>query len=197
MRRELDVHKQKLDEAVCVLAAEIMPEHVKDVFLLIGRDAKASSQSEAALRLAQLASACLDQSPELQAQFGARLAALERCRTHMKAEFDELREVHARTSVKTQYDMLVRFQEAQGGRLPSLQPHASEKKSEEEKQVAKVLRRMRLARHADITELRRRKSRVVQRQLTQEEVIMFEEQFGASIWRDDGDLRAPCDSDVL
>ena len=68
LRRELDVHKQKLDEAVCVLAAEIMPEHVKDVFLLIGGDAKASSQSEAALRLAQLASALLNQSPELHKQ---------------------------------------------------------------------------------------------------------------------------------
>ena len=56
--------------------------------------------------------------------------------------------------------------------------------------MAKVLKRMRLARHADITELRRGKSRVVQRQLTQEEIIMFEEQFGASIWRDDG---APTD----
>ena len=30
----------------------------------------------------------------------------------------------------------------------------------------------------------------MQRQLTQEEIIMFEEQFGASIWRDDG---APTD----
>ena len=92
LRRKLDVHKQKLDEAVCVLAAEIMPEHVEDVFLLIGGDAKASSQSEAALRLAQLASALLDQSPELKAHFGARLAALERYRTHMQHQFDELRE---------------------------------------------------------------------------------------------------------
>ena len=115
----------------------------------------------------------------------------------MKDESDELREAHARTSVKEQFNAIVGFQVGSGNRLPSLQTHSSEKKSEEEKQMAKVLRRMRLARHADITELRRRKSRVVQRQLTQEEVIMFEEQFGASIWRDDGDLRAPCDSDVL
>ena len=190
LRRELDFHEQKLDEAVCVLAAEIMPEHVEDVFLLIGGDAKAISKSGAALRLAQVASARLDQSPELQAQFGARLAALERCRTEMKDEFDELREAKARTSVKEDFDMIVRFQEAQGGRLPSLQSHAFEKKSEEEKQAAGVLRRMRQARHADVTERRRQKRRVVQRQLTQEEVIMFEEQFGASIWRNDG---APTD----
>ena len=156
-----------------MLAAEIMPEHVKDVFLLIGGDAKASSQSEAALRLAQLASALLNQSPELQAQFGERLAALERCRTHMQDGFDELREANARASIKEQFDMLVRFQEAQGGRLPSMQKPAFEKNSEGEKQAARVLRRMRQARHADVTEVSRSKRRVVQRQLTQEEVIML------------------------
>ena len=89
LRRELDVHKQKLDEAVCVLAAEIMPEHVEDVCSLIRGDAKASSQSEAAVRLAQVVSARLEQSPELQAQFGERLAALQRCKTHMQNELDQ------------------------------------------------------------------------------------------------------------
>ena len=206
LRRELDLHKQNLDGALCVLAALIMPKQEEYVFSLIGSDTKGTKKSEsvqkvaeAAVRLSQSASACLEESPELQTQFGARLTALERCRTHMNDQFEEIREAHACSSVKDQINLIVRFQEAQGGRLPSLQSHSFEKKSEEEKQVARVLRRLRQARYADVTELRRRKRRVVQRRLTQEEVIMIEEQFGAQIWRDacaPTDYYIPADDNV-
>ena len=191
LRRQLDVHMQRLDEALCVLAALIMPEQEEYVFSLISSDTKVNKKSEfvrklaeAAVCFSQSARAFLEHSPDKQTQFGARLTALDCCKTNMQDVFDEIREAKARSSVKDQLDLMVRFQQSHGGRLPFVKSHAFEKKSGEEKQAAGILRRLRQARIANVTELRRRRCRLVQRQLMQDEVIMFEEQFGAEIWCD-------------